>query len=250
MCTHSCFVSNVSKSDRSMGKLFSITDLERFTGIKAHTIRIWELRYKVLSPVRSAGNVRHYTLSDVDRILKLSLLQKSGFKISALVHLNPAEIDLRLQTMMEEQCMQIRAINHLIFYMYSDFEKFEEVLDSCVLCWGIDATIEKIIFPFLEKIELLSYKDKSYETHFVVTAIRKKLIVGIEKEKNNSDSMHSAVLFLQKGEHYDLLLLYMTYLLKKKGVRLLYLGTDISISNLIRIISAKKPDILYTYIPR
>src|SRR5690349_13902948 len=133
-----------------MGKLFSIKDLERFSGIKAHTIRIWELRYNVLSPERSVGNVRHYTISDVDRILKISLLQKSGYKISVLVHLSPEEIDNNIQTLVNEECMQIRAINHLIYFMYSDIEKFEEVLDSCVLCWGIDTTIEKVIFPFLE----------------------------------------------------------------------------------------------------
>ena len=233
-----------------MGKLFSIKDLERFSGIKAHTIRIWELRYKVLSPVRSIGNVRHYSLNDVDRILKISLLQKCGYKISTLAQLSPASIDYHLQSLTEVECMQIRAINHLIFYMYSDIEKFEEVLDSCVLSWGIDTTIEKVIFPFLEKIELLSYKDKSYETHFVVTAIRKKLILGIESEKNTTSSRQSALLFLQKGEHYDLLLLYITYLLKRKGVRLLYLGTDISTQNLLRIIDAKRPDVIYTYIPQ
>ena len=74
--------------------------------------------------------------------------------------------------------------------------------------------------------------------------------MGIEKEKNSANSTQSAVLFLQKGEHYDLLLLYISYLLKRKGVRLLYLGTDISTQNLFRIIHAKKPDVLYTYIPR
>lgn len=241
-------VNKGSQLNRSMVKHFSIKDLERYSGIKAHTIRIWELRYNVLTPVRSIGNVRHYSLADVERILNISLLQKCGLKISTIVNFSPAEIDVHLQKLVQAESMQIRAVNHLILYMYSDIEKFEEVLDSCVLSWGIDLTIEKVIFPFLEKIQLLSYKDKSYQTHFVVTAIRKKLILGIEKEKSTGNSLQSALLFLQKGEHYDLLLLYITYLLKRKGVRLLYLGTDISTQNLISTIDAKKPDMIYTYI--
>jgi DNA-binding transcriptional MerR regulator len=227
---------------------FSIKELERFSGVKAHTIRIWELRFKLFSPERSLGNVRRYSLHDVRRLMNIALLQKNGCRISVLAQLDAVGLDQKLQELVEMESRQCSAINHLILYMYHDIEKFEDVLDSCVLYWGIDVTIKKIILPFLEKTELLSYKDKSCETHFAVTAIRKKIIYGIENRKDMVPASTSALLFLPEGEHYDLFLLYMTYILKQKGIRVLYLGTDISAKNLNRIIEEKKPDLLFTYI--
>jgi len=145
-------------------------------------------------------------------------------------------------------CKQQNAVNHLIFYMYTDIEKFEDVLDGCVHCWGIDETIENIIIPFLGKVQLVSYRDKNFQTHFAVTAVRKKLMVGIEKQNILANNPPVALLFLPEKEHYDLLLLYMTYLLRRTGTRVLYLGTDISINNIHPILQDKKPDFLYTYI--
>lgn len=233
---------------RNSEKLFSISDLERFSRIKAHTIRIWEHRYAILSPLRSEGNVRMYTIGQVRRLLSIALLQNNGKRISNLSELTDEELEQKAQGLTTVESKQQNAINHLVFYMYTDIEKFEDVLDGCVHCWGIDEAIEHIIIPFLGRVELVCYKDKSLETHFVVTAIRKKMMVAIERHQVLVSNPPLALLFLPEKEHYDLVLLYMTYLLKRKGVRVLYLGTDISIDNIHSILQGKKPDFLYTYI--
>ena len=241
-------IRKIAPSNRRDEKLFSISDLERFSGIKTHTIRVWEHRYGILSPLRSDGNVRLYTIDHVRRLLSVALLQNNRYRLSSLGKLTDDELEQKVQSLHALGCKQLSAVNHLVFYMYSDIEKFEDVLDGCVNCWGIDNTIENIIIPFLGRVQLVSYRDKKSETHFAVAAIRKKIMVGIEKQKILANNPPLALLFLPEKEHYDLLLLYMTYLLRRTGTRVLYLGTDISINNLHPILQDKKPDFLYTYI--
>ncbi len=232
-------------------KSFSIKDLERLSGIKAHTIRIWEIRYRLFTPQRTNGNTRLYGFNDLQRLLTITLLLSKGKRISDLAGLTLHEIENITHSLTAEEDRMRMAVHHLILYKYSsDIDKFEDILDGCVLYWGIDATIEKIILPFLEKVRLLSYNDKSCETHFAVTAVRRKIILGIEKAKASSFNQQSALLFLAEGEHYDLMLLYMAYQLKQMGVRVLYLGTNVPSESLKQMIAVKKPDFLFTYIPQ
>ena len=231
-------------------KFFSIKDLEQLSGIKAHTIRMWEFRYQTFAPIRNKGKIRRYSLQEVQRLLFIAILLKKNYRIAQISTLNSIELEQKLHALSGETERQDKAVGHLIFYMYSDAEKFEDVLDSCVNCWGIDTTLKKVVLPFLEKVNLLSYKDNNFETHFAVTAIRKKLIWGIEKEKNAAASFESALLFLPEGEHYDLMLLYANYILKQQGIRVWYLGTNVSLKNLQNVIESKPPLHLFTYLPQ
>jgi MerR family transcriptional regulator, light-induced transcriptional regulator len=228
-------------------KQFSINTLERLTGIKAHTIRIWEKRHQLFDPVRTQTNIRVYSLGDLRKLLNISLLVKNGARISALVRLDESEILKQLQGLKEELQMEL-AINQLLLSMYtSDVETMEDTLNSYVQCWGIDVTISSVIIPFMKKVELLCYYNNSAEVHFAVTAIRQKLILGIETTGHPQSTSCSAILFLPKGEHFDLILLYMAYLLKKNGVKVLYLGTNVSEPSLVKVALDKKPDLFYTY---
>lgn len=233
----------------SCKRSFSIKEMEQISGVKAHTLRIWELRHRLFEPQRSHTNIRSYSLQDLRHLLNITMLLDNGHRISKIAGTSENDIQKELNLLEGDANRQSMAVHRLVFYMHTDIEKFEDTLDSCVLCWEIDTTIKKIILPFMEKTGLLSYKDKSLETHFAVTALRKKLIVGIEKEKNAATSQETALMFLSQGEHYDLFLLYMTYVLKRQGIRVLYLGTDISIKGLKGMLEARKMDALYTYIP-
>ena len=134
--------------------------------------------------------------------------------------------------------------------MYShDIEQFEDILDSSVLTWDVDIIVKDLVLPFLEKVQLLSYHDTSCEAHFAVTAIRRKIMLALEKVQLSGNVSKSALLFLPEGEHYDLMLLFISYILKKNGIKVWYLGTNISKDNLELIICLKKPDYLITYIP-
>ncbi len=229
---------------------FSIKSLEKFSGIKRHTLRIWEYRYAILKPKRNKGNVRCYNLEEVRKILNIALLQRNGYKIAQLAKMSLLIIEQKITDLTTNENRQQITLNNLIISMFSaDIEKFENVLDNCLIELGIDQTIQEVIIPFLEKIPILSYTDSSNEVHFAVTAIRKKIILGIETIEFSTNFDRTALLFLQQGEHYDLLLLYMTYVIKKGGFKVLYLGTNVSISNLKLILIEKRPDYLFTYIP-
>lgn len=233
-----------------MGKRhFSIKELEQFSGIKAHTIRTWEKRYQVFSPGRSIANIRSYTLDDVTRLLHLCLLTTYGFKISDLVHLPAAELEAKIATLKADKARRFHYVSRLIIAMFTNnTEEFEAVLDESLIAWDVHATIEDVILPFLERVQILSYADSSIEVHFAVTAVRRKIILGIEKSMPVAQGAETALLFLPQHEHYDLLLLYTCHALKKQGFRTLYLGTNISLENLKLICADKKPDYLYSYI--
>jgi DNA-binding transcriptional MerR regulator len=228
-------------------RTFSIKELETFSSVKAHTIRTWEKRYAILNASRHNG-IRVYSITDLKMLLNIALLVENGIRISELADLQSHDIEVKTNNLLTEQSRTNKAIYSLIVFMFTrDIETFESALDSCILTWGINETIDKVIIPFLEKTNILSYSDSSSEVHFVVTVVRKKLILGIENLRSET-SKASALLFLPKGEHYDLLLLYLTYVVKQAGVRVLYLGTNIPADVLEHISKEKKPDYLFTYL--
>jgi DNA-binding transcriptional MerR regulator len=228
----------------------TIKDLENFSGIKAHTIRMWEQRYHLLTPLRTDTNFRYYSLEDLKRLLQIALLNEFGFKISALAKMSRAEIEKQISFSTIDRSRQMQSVHHLLISMINnDLEEFEAILDNSLLCWQEEITINKVILPFLERAGIMSYQQKTNEVHMAVTAVRKKLILGIERANPGFKVNKTALLFLQEGEHYDLVLLYMTLMLKKIGIKVLYLGTNISLNNLKMFVREKTPDFLFTYLP-
>ncbi len=232
-------------------KNFTINDLERFSGIKAHTLRIWERRYSLVNPGRSAGNFRLYTLEELKKILNIALLQKNGYRISVLSKIGTEEIEDKIEHLSNDYIKWQRAINDLTINMYTlDPESFEWVLDELLLNWPIDILVEKIIFPFLKITRLLWIGNKLSEEHVVVTAIRKKLIFAIESADFISSKNNSVLLFLPDRKQLDLGLLYSNYYLKRRGVKVLYLGNDVTIQNLKSVFHALPTSYLFTYLPQ
>ena len=229
---------------------FSITQFEQLSGIKSHTIRIWESRYGLFNPGRSQTHLRRYTLEDLDRLLDIALLNQKGHKISRLAFLGPQKIKWMIEATSDVTFNYKRIINQLILCMYaSDFEKFEAILHEATLILNLDYTIQNIILPFLEKIDLLSYNDHSTPTHFMVGAIRNKFIAGIESKTPSPKSNEYALLLLPEGDHYDLILLYNVYQLKCRGIKTLYLGTNVPFKNLQELDKVKAPFVVVTYLP-
>ena len=229
-------------------KYFPIKKLEQFSDIKAHTIRTWEKRHNIFKPIRN-GNIRSYSLDDVRLLLNINILLKQGHRISGIAKMALADIDTKVQSIQSLTIFYDLLINTMLTSMYAgEIEKLEQALDTCVSRSNIDTTIKEVIIPFLERTQLLSYNDTSSEAHFAVTAIRRKLILGIETLKSETHPKQTALLFLPEGEHYDLLLLYHNYILKANGLKILYLGTNISPDNFETVIKQKRPDYIYTYI--
>ncbi|MCW3106998.1 MAG: MerR family transcriptional regulator [Segetibacter sp.] len=230
---------------------FTIKDVENLSGIKAHTIRIWEQRYNFLKPQRTGTNIRYYSNEELKAILNIALLNKYGFKISHINKMDLAEINHKLVSLSHKYAQQEWIVNQLISYMIDlDLDLFEELLNKEIEAKGVEKIINEVIFPFLEKIGILWLTNNinPAQEHLVTNIIRQKLLVGIETSVSQIKSEKIALLFLPEGEFHELGLLYVYYLLKNRGVKVLYLGADVPLSDVDFIVKAKKPDYLYTHL--
>ena len=230
---------------------FTIKDLENLSGVKAHTIRIWEQRYNFLKPHRTDTNIRYYNNDELKTILNIALLNKSGYKISHINKLSEGEICEKIAQLNYPEGQQERLINKLVGYMIDfDTDSFEEMLDEELGHKDVDVFINEVIFPFLEKVGILWTTNhiNPAQEHLVTNIIRQKVLVGIE----NTHTVHSlgktALLFLPEGEHHEVGLLYVFYLLKKRGVKVFYLGADVPLKDLGYVVKAKFPDFIYTHL--
>lgn len=230
---------------------FTIKDIENLTGVKAHTIRIWEQRYNFLKPQRTGTNIRYYSNEELKIILNIALLNRFGFKISYIDKLGIAQIQAKLHELTHPQALHYRLINELITCMIDmDMDSFELILNKNINDYGIDRTIEELIFPFLEKVGLLWITNNinPAQEHLVTNLIRQKILVGIEQSENLFSENKSVLLFLPEGEHHELGLLYVYYLIKNKGIKVFYLGADVPYEDLAFLVDAKKPDYVYSHL--
>ena len=230
---------------------FTIKDLENLSGIKAHTIRIWEQRYSFLKPNRTDTNIRFYSNDELKKLLNVALLNKFGFKISHIDKMNQAEINDKILSLNQLEALQERIVNTLIQNMVDlDTEAFEDELDDFIAAKGIEKAISQIIFPFLEKIGILWLTNhiNPGQEHLVTNSIRQKLIVGIESIRTTVKINKSVLLFLPETEYHELSLLFMNYMLKNKGVTTIYLGCSIPLKDVEYLVNLKKPDYIYTHL--
>ena len=230
---------------------FTIRDLENLSGIKAHTIRIWEQRYSFLRPKRTETNIRYYSNDELKVILNVALLNKYGYKISQIDRMSETELRQKVVSLNSAEAVQDRVINELIQSMIDmDMERFEESMEGYIFTRGIDKTITQIIFPFLERVGILWMTGHIVpaQEHLVSNVIRQKIIVGIDSTVSHVRIQKTILLFLPEGEHHEVGLLYMYYLLKARGVRTLYLGADVPFKDLEFVARLKKPDFIYTHL--
>lgn len=230
---------------------YTIKDLENLSGIKAHTIRIWEQRYSFLKPSRTETNIRFYSNDELKKLLNVALLNKFGFKISHIDKMNSSEISDKILSLNQQGALQDRIVNILIQNMIDlDIDAFEAELDEFIAARGIEKTIAQIIFPFLEKIGILWLTNhiNPAQEHLVTNIIRQKLIAGTEHIKNMVKINKSVLLFLPETEYHELGLLFMNYMLKNKGVSTIYLGSSIPLKDVEYLARLKNPDYIYTHL--
>lgn len=229
---------------------FTIKDLENLSGIKAHTIRIWEQRYNFLKPQRTTTNIRYYTNDELKTVLNIALLNKYGFKISHIDRMQPNEIRERILSLGDARAIQERVVNDLVQQMVDlDMDLFEKTLSSFISSKGIERTVTQIIFPFLEKIGILwqtGHVNPAQE-HLVTNVIRQKLMVAIERCVSPVTLNKTVLFFLPEGEHHELGLLFMYYLLKSKGAKTIYLGANVPVKDVEYVVKLKKPDVVFVH---
>ncbi|HEX7411967.1 MAG TPA: MerR family transcriptional regulator [Bacteroidales bacterium] len=229
---------------------YSIKDLEKLTGIKAHTIRMWEKRYKFLTPERTLTNIRFYSDQDLRSFLNISILNRNGYKISHIVKMKSAEINEKILEITENVHDFENQIESLIVAMSElDELKFDKILTTSILKLGLENTVTQIIYPFFEKIGILWQIGtiNPGQEHFVSSLIRQKLIIAIDGQYDSlAADAKLFLLFLPDGEFHEIGLLYSHFLIKKSGFRVVYLSQNVPFEDLVEVAQMKPPDFLFT----
>ena len=231
---------------------YTIKDLENLSGIKAHTIRIWEKRYGLLVPQRTDTNIRRYSDDDLKKIINISLLVNRGFKISKIAALSEEELSQHaLNAHSKHEDVDDR-IEKLIFYMLSlDVKKLEEEVEKLIDEVGMEKAIFRYTFPLMEKIGLLWQANSIVpaQEHFVFNFLRQKLIIETDKlPKPDEQASLSGLFFLPEGENHEFSLLFYNYLARKKGHYTLYLGQSVPLSDILTIAESFHFDYYFTAI--
>ncbi len=230
---------------------YSINELEKLSGIKAHTIRMWEKRYRIIAPRRTKTNIRYYDDADLKKLLNISTLNNHGYKISKIACLDDNAIKEKVIDITGANGDESSVINNLIVAMI-DFneESFEHILNSSILKLGFEKTVINILYPFLEKIGVLWQVGSinPSQEHFITNLIRQKLIIAIDGQaRQTSDNAKTFLLFLPEGEYHELGLLFYNLLLKKKGHNVIYLGQSLPFDDLVEVEKVRHCDFLFTY---
>lgn len=231
-----------------MGK-YSIKELEKLSGIKAHTIRIWEKRHQIIAPERTKTNIRFYSDDDLKKIINVSVLNNNGVKISKIVKLSLAEINQHVANLSETKNDIDIYIEQMIVAMIDmEEEIFEKLLGSLTLKFGFERTMLEIVYPFMEKIGVLWLTDNitPAQEHFISHLIRQKIIVAIDALPLAPKTERKAVLFLPENELHELGLLFYHYVVKKQGIRTYYLGQTVPHKSLKSACEEHKPDLIIT----
>ena len=230
---------------------FTIQDFEILTGIKAHTIRIWEKRYNLLSPSRINRNVRVYSLSDLQKILNISLLYKNNYKISKIAKLSVDLLSKEAKTVALSDFSNNYEINSLLLCMFTfDENLFQNIYLKLLKKDSFIEIFSKTYIPLLNHLGLLWQTNsiKPAHEHFISNLIYQKIALNTAALPNIETTKEPVnVLFLPFGEIHDLGLFFLNYYLKLKGERTVYLGKSIPFDNLFYVNSQIKRITWITY---
>lgn len=222
---------------------FSIRDLEEFSGVKAHTIRIWEKRYGLLAPDRTGTNIRYYDLDELKVILNVAYLNRNGHKISRIAAMPVAERDRLVRETARTSDSVEEVLNSLKLAMLAfDEQLFAQVCTKFIVQHGFRALVERVFVPLLENIGVLWQTNAicPAQEHFVSNFIRQKLITQTDAlPLGNGKKDRTFVLYLPENEIHELGLLYVNYLLRADGERTIYLGQSVPSEDLLQLAAAR-----------
>lgn len=228
--------------------MYSIKDLEYLSGIKAHTIRIWEKRYHLLDPDRTDTNIRSYSDDDVRRILNVAMLVKNGYKISTVASFDGSKLQGEVLRLNRNVSDPLNNIDQLIFQTVNlDSFGFEELLDQLISESGFSKTIQLVIFPFFERIGVLWQAGSIFAAHehFVSNLIRNRLIRETGRFES-SKSAKTALFFLRENEWHEMGLLYFNFLAAEAGLHCVYLGQSLPFGDLANLLINTEFDFVCT----
>jgi DNA-binding transcriptional MerR regulator len=227
---------------------YTIKDLETLSGIKAHTIRIWEKRYGLLEPQRSTTNIRYYSDNELRKLLNVSMLVKHGYKISKVSNYENGQIQREVLKLNEKSLPSESMIDQLVVHMVNfDHKSFEDLLLQQINQIGFEETFMENIFPLFEKVGIYWQIGTIFpaQEHFVSNIIR-ELLIKESSGINNHDSTSIVLFFLKEGEMHEISLLFYHYLALKSGYKTIYLGQNVPFEDLVKMDGVQPFDRIFT----
>ena len=224
--------------------VFSIKDIENLTGIKAHTLRIWEQRYNLINPKRRESKHRFYDNDDLKYLLRIAYLYNNGYKISRIAGFSEEEIKkmaLEIRSDADNYEIYSNQLTEACFDL--DKARFEKILHNLVLHVGFEKSILCVVFPMLKRIGLLWLTGNVIpaQEHFASALIIKKIAVAIDGlERPAFTGNRRVLLYTPCGEHHEIPILFMQYILKKNGVPYIYPGINVSL-DMLNTICGRQP---------
>ena len=228
---------------------YSIADLEKLSGIKSHTIRIWEKRYNIVSPERTDTNIRAYNDDQLKKILNISFLINNGLKISKIASLSLDELSTKVISLTSStDSFEAQINDFVICSLQFDEPLFDKTYNSLRKTHSLSYIYENIFIPTLRRIGALWSSGELFpaQEHFLSNLIKQKFYHAIEEAESTIKRGKKAYLFLPPWEDHDFALLYSHMVLKENGFDVVNVGKTISFESILQCVDKIKPDILFT----
>ena len=224
--------------------VYSIKELEKLSGIKAHTIRIWEKRYQLINPHRTSTNIRYYTDEELRKILNVAVLNRQGIKISNIAKLSDQELREEIARVSRDDLKHESLVDSLVLAMTElDDYKQEAIISRAISKMGLRETVSEVLAPFMEKVGILWQSGNIFpaQEHITSYLIRQKIIAATDQlPALPAEGSRSFLLFLPEDEWHELALLFTQYLLREAGHRVIYLGQSVPYADVLAT-GATKP---------
>jgi DNA-binding transcriptional MerR regulator len=235
--------------------LFSISQLARYSGIKQHTIRIWEQRYNALKPNRSEGNTRYYDGSQLRRLLNIVSLMDAEYKVSELCGMSDTKLFSLINQAVDRTIDKTDKAEYYISQciaagMSYDEQHFEKIFSNCMVRYGMKEAYTKVLYPMLVRVGLMWSADSipPANEHFISNLLRQKMFAAIDALPPAKPGSDKWLLFLKEGEFHEIGLLFASYLIRLSGRQVIYLGSDVPARSLEAAVKNTKPQHLLFFL--
>lgn len=226
--------------------LYSIKDLERITGVKAHTIRIWEKRYGIVEPARTESNIRLYCDLELKKLMNISILLRHGYKISKVAEFSQDELAKKVMEVSLVTNGYDSQIESLVVAMIEmDEAKFEKILNMSIIKEGFENSVYKVLYPFFERVGVLwqAGSINPAHEHFITNLVKQKIYVAIDSiPVPTGTDVKKFLLFLPEWELHELGLLIYDYMIKSRGFKVIYLGQNVPEEDVYAVTDFLEPD--------
>lgn len=233
---------------------FSISQLQQFSGIKAHTIRIWEQRYNALAPDRSKGNTRYYDGDQLRRLLNIVSLMDGDHKVSELCSMADEKLTGLIKEKLVSKGEESGSPSYFVSQLIAagsgyDAPSFEKIFSVCLDKYGVNDTYTDVIYPLLDRIGIMWSINTipPAQEHFISNIIRQKLFAAIDDTPPARSMKDTWLLFLPENEFHEIGLLFSWLLIRKAGRKVIYLGPNVPVSTLITAVQETNPNNLLLF---